>query len=325
MNDMIDIQKKMYFEMLRIRRIEEKIIELFKAGHIVAPVHLCIGQEAPAVGVMSALGPKDKVVSTHRCHGHYLAKGGDLKKMLAELCGRSGGCAGGYGGTMHLTDDESGFVVAAPIVGASIAFAVGIGLAAKLKREDKIAVAFFGDGAVEEGIFWESINFASVRHLPVLFVCENNLYATHSRIIKRQPSVSIIERISPHKVFAQRVHNGDNIFAVYNTAREMARVARNGRPAFLEICTYRFKEHWGVGEDWHLGYRSLKEGQEWIAKDPVKVDARFFEPEIIKEMELSIKAEIDRAVNFALESSHIQKLRLLDHFTFPGERRKKCQ
>lgn len=295
-----DILRKMYFEMLRIRRVEERISELFKAGHIVAPVHLSIGQEAAAVGVLSALRRQDKVVSTHRCHGHYLAKGGDLKKMLAELCGRSTGCAGGYGGTMHLTDDEAGFVVAAPIVGASIAFAVGIALASKIKGEDKIAAAFFGDGAVEEGIFWESVNFASVHRLPVLFVCENNLYATHSPILKRQPEKRITDRVFPHRLRVDKI-DGNDILAVREAAFQAVFVAANKGPVFLEILTYRYKEHWGVNEDWELGYRNREEGGLWMAKDPIKIYGQFFESEN-EEMEARVKKEIDEALDFALSS-----------------------
>ncbi|MEK7567166.1 MAG: thiamine pyrophosphate-dependent dehydrogenase E1 component subunit alpha [Patescibacteria group bacterium] len=295
-----DLLRKMYFEMLRIRRAEEKISELFKAGHIVAPVHLSIGQEAAAVGVMNALRPQDKVVSTHRCHGHYLAKGGNLKRMLAELCGRSTGCAGGYGGTMHLIDDEAGFVVSAPIVGASIAFAVGIALASKIKGENKIAVAFFGDGSVEEGIFWESINFASVHRLPMIFVCENNLYATHSPILKRQPEERIMDRVFPHRLRVDRV-DGNDVLAVREAALQAVFVASNKGPVFIEVRTYRYKEHWGINEDWQLGYRSREEGEAWMAKDPIKIYGQLFESEN-EEIEARIKKEIDEAVDFALSS-----------------------
>ena len=201
---------------------------------------------------------------------------------------------------MHLTDDEAGFVVSAPIVGASISFAVGIALASKIKSEDKVAVAFFGDGAVEEGIFWESVNFASVHHLPVLFVCENNLYATHSPILKRQPEERIADRVFPHRVRVERV-DGNDVWAVREAALRAVFVATNKCPVFLEIRTYRFKEHWGVGEDWDLGYRSRKEGEEWMSKDPVKIYGQYFESET-EEMEGRIKKEIDEAVDFALSS-----------------------
>lgn len=294
--------KKLYYEMLRIRRVEERISELYKEGYIKAPVHLSIGQEAVAVGVMAALEKSDKIVSTHRCHGHYLAKGGDLKKMMAELLGKSDGCCGGKGGTMHLFDDEAGHVISAPLVGASIAFGVGIGLATKIKKESKVAVAFFGDGAVEEGIFWESLNFASVHKLPVVFVCENNLYATHSPILKRQPKSEIISRVSPHKVRAFYVDDGNDIQKVLSAVRQAVNFARNSQPCFIEANTYRWKEHWGIGEDWHLGYRSREEGERWMANCPLKKLESYFNVNEISEMEGQIKHEIDEAVDFALES-----------------------
>ncbi len=294
--------EKLYYEMLRIRRVEEKISELYEQGFIKAPVHLSIGQEAVAVGVMAALQKQDKIVSTHRCHGHYLAKGGDLKKMMAELLGKSGGCCGGKGGTMHLFDDEAGHVISAPLVGASIAFAVGIALASKIKQEKKISVAFFGDGAVEEGIFWESLNFASVHNLPVIFVCENNLYATHSHILKRQPDPWITQRVRPHGVEAFSV-NGNNVGEVLGATQRAVNFARNGQPCFIEAHTYRLKEHWGTGEDWHLGYRSKEEGQLWTRACPLKQVKEVFEIGNIAIMEEKIKAEIDEAVAFAMKSS----------------------
>ena len=298
--------KKLYYEMLRIRRVEEKIAELYKSGHIVAPVHLSIGQEAVAAGIMSALKKSDKIVSTHRCHGHYLAKGGNLAKMMAELLGKSSGCCHGKGGTMHLCDDEAGHVVSAPLVGASIAFAVGIGLAFKIKKVKRVAVAFFGDGAVEEGIFWESLNFASVHHLPVLFVCENNLYATHSPLLKRQPPSPIYSRISSHNIHAFHVSDGNDVEAVSRAAYQAVGLAHRGQPCFIEAATYRWKEHWGVGEDWGLGYRTQEEGKRWMANCPLKkleniLRAEGFQMEIEK-MEASIKLEIDDAVEFALNS-----------------------
>ena len=293
--------------MLRIRRVEEKISELYKEGHIKAPVHLSIGQEAVAVGVMSALNKEDKIVSTHRCHGHYLAKGGDMKKMMAELLGKSDGCCGGKGGTMHLFDEDAGHVISAPLVGASIAFAVGLGLAIKLKKESKVAVAFFGDGAVEEGIFWESLNFASVHRLPVLFVCENNLYATHSPILKRQPASEIVSRVSSHGVKTFHVANGNDVLAVSDVTHQATNLVRNGQPCFVEAVTYRWREHWGVGEDWHLGYRTLEEGKYWINNCPLKMLNRLLIDRAVSEYEINrleeeVKQEINQAVDFAFES-----------------------
>ena len=300
--------KELYYEMKKIRSAEEKLIELCTAGRIMAPVHLSIGQEAVAVGVMAALEPEDKIVSTHRCHSHYLAKGGDMKKMMAEILGKATGCCRGRGGTMHLFDDKAGHVISAPLVGASIAFAVGIAMASKMKRESKIAVAFFGDGAVEEGIFWESLNFASVHRLPIVFVCENNFYATHSPILKRQPEDEIVSRVKPHGVSAYRVDNGNDVLAVFEAAKLAVRKTRLiNQPGFIEACTYRLKEHWGVGEDWDLGYRSREEGEQWIKKCPFKQLQKVMEEEgisesEIKELENLALKEATEAAAFALES-----------------------
>lgn len=302
-----DLLKKLYYEMRKIRRVEERLSELYLAGYIKAPIHLSIGQEAVAVGVMAALEPKDKIVSTHRCHGHYLAKGGGLKKMFAEILGKATGCCRGRGGTMHLFDQEAGHVVSAPLVGASIAFAVGIAMASKMKQEKKIAVAFFGDGAVEEGIFWESLNFASVHRLPVLFVCENNKYATHSPILRRQPNSEIASRVESHNVKTFIVRNGNDALTVLAAAHEAVLRARDSKPCFLEAKTYRLKEHWGVGEDWDLGYRSREEGEWWIKNCPLERHKKFMKERGISDSEIkiiedNIEEEISEAVAFALES-----------------------
>ena len=301
-----NLLKKLYFEMLRIRRVEEKLIEWCNTDLIKAPVHLSIGQEAVAVGVMAALKPQDKIVSTHRCHGHYLAKGGDLKKMMAEILGKATGCCKGKGGTMHLFDDRAGHVTSAPLVASSIAFAVGLALSFKMKGEDKIAVAFFGDGAVEEGIFWESLNFTSVHHLPVLFVCENNLYATHSPILVRQPRSEIVSRVKAH-VYSYCIEDANNVLEVRRVSQWLVEMIRKNQPCFLEACTYRLREHWGPGEDWHLGYRTREEGEYWITRSPFKQLQKVFDEEGIPQSEIEkmdelIKKEIDEAVEFAFKS-----------------------
>lgn len=299
--------KKLYHDMLKIRRAEEKLIELYKAGHVQAPVHLSIGQEAVAVGVMAALEPRDKIVSTHRCHGHYLAKGGDLNMMVAEILGKVTGCCRGRGGTMHLFDSMAGHVISAPLVGASIAFAVGIAMASKMKKDGKVTVAFFGDGAIEEGIFWESLNFASVHHLPILFVCENNKYATHSPILRRQPYSEIASRVEPHNVKKFIIRNGNEVLMILEAAQEAVRRSRNYAPCFIEAITYRLKEHWGVGEDWDLGYRSREEGEYWMKNCPLKnlrssmISYGVSESEM-KLIEDAVDKEISKAVAFALES-----------------------
>ncbi len=307
--------KKLYYDMLRIRLVEEKLADWYNSGLNKAPVHLSIGQEAVAVGVMAALKPEDKIVSTHRCHGHYLAKGGDLKKMMAEILGKATGCCQGRGGTMHLFDDSVGHVISAPLVGASIPFAVGIAMASKMKGENKIAVAFFGDGAVEEGVFWESVNFASVKKLPVLFVCENNFYATHSPILTRQPYNEIVSRVKAHNIYCHRIENANDVLEVARVSQMLVEMVRDNQPCFLEACTYRLREHWGPGEDWHLGYRTREEGDEWMAKCPFKQLRKLFGKEFplsyIDKMEKIINQEIDEAVKFAIESPEPAKEELL--------------
>ena len=298
---------KLYGQILRIRLVEERLIELSKAGEISSLTHLSIGQEAVAVGVCSALNKDDSVVSTHRCHAHYLAKGGNLKSMMAELFGRRDGCCGGRGGSMHLLDPGAGMNLSTPIVGGSIPIAVGFGLSIKLKNEKRVSVAFFGDGGVEEGVFWESLNFASVHKLPVIFVCENNLYATHSHILKRQPSVDIAGRIAPHGV-CTRVVDGNDVLVVFWVADQLVRMIREeNQPVFIEAKTYRLKEHWGPGEDWHLGYRSRGEGQYWEARCPIKrleedLKKDGYTADYFENLRIRIAKEIEEAVEFARQS-----------------------
>ena len=296
----MDLKKKMYVEMLRIRMIEEKLIELWPSGQIRSLIHLSIGQEAVAVGICNALHNNDLIFSNHRCHAHYLAKGGSLKRMYAELAGKENGCSGGRGGSMHLFDLEAGVFLSAPIVAGSIPIAVGTGLSAKIKNINRVSVAFFGDGAVEEGVFWESLNFASVHMLPIIFVCENNLYATHAHILKRQPNVDIASRIAPHGIYSTIV-DGNDVEQVYLESKNMINRALSGRgPSFVEARTYRWREHWGPGDDWHLGYRSKEEGDFWKERCPIKrlrneisatgVDDGYFET-----VTKSISEEIERA------------------------------
>lgn len=297
----------MYFKMLRIRKIEERLIDLWKTNEICSLIHLSTGQEAVAVGVCEALEKDDSVVSTHRCHAHFLAKGGDIKKMFAELAGKTDGCCRGKGGSMHLFDREAGMNLSLPLVGGSIPIAVGYGFSASYRGEKRVSVAFFGDGAVEEGIFWESLNFASTFKLPVIFVCENNLYAMHAHILKRQPTANIAERISSFGVYAVSV-DGNNVLSVFEEAKKMVNRARtNMGPSFLEAKTYRWREHWGPGEDWHLGYRSQEEGDLWKKRCPIKLlrdqlSMIGSEAPDFSGVENNIDREIEEAVRFAKES-----------------------
>jgi pyruvate dehydrogenase E1 component alpha subunit len=305
--------RSFFHQILRIRRFEEELIKYCASGDIKMPVHLSIGQEGVAVGVASALRPCDKIVSNHRCHGHYLAKGGDMKKAMAELFGKTTGCCCGKGGSMHLFDEKAGVVCSVPVVGASIAIGVGISLSTSIKGGEKVTVAFFGDGAVEEGIFWESLNFASVFKLPIVFVCENNFYATHSPLLKRQPSEQIAPRVAPHGIEVYRI-DGNDVAAVHEIAAEAIQYARAGRPAFIEALTYRYKEHWGGNDDWDLGYRSREEVEHWKEKDPLlRVKSQLMQISMndIELLEGHVKAEIEEAINFAINSPEPSREHLL--------------
>ena len=262
--------KQVYFQMLRIRLVEERIAERYPQQEMRCPVHLCIGQEAVAAGVCAALTREDYVMSGHRSHGHYLAKGGSLKAMMAELYGKATGCSRGKGGSMHLVDLEVGFLGATPIVGATIPIAVGTAFASLMRGESRVSVVFFGDAAPETGAFHESLNFAALKRLPVVFVCENNLYSTASPLSVRQPDgLELVERGRGHGVASEQ-GDGNDAVEVYERARRAVERARRGEgPTFLEFKTYRWREHCGPYYDNDLGYRSESEFQEWQGRCPL--------------------------------------------------------
>lgn len=283
------ILKTMYVEMVRIRKAEEEIVALHPEQEIRCPTHLSIGQEAVAVGVCQALTVRDVVFSGHRCHAHYLAKGGTLNGMFAELYGKATGCCGGKGGSMHLASPEVGMLGASAIVAGTVPMAVGRALAASLQGIDEVAVAFFGDAGVEQGVTHESFNFASVKRVPVVFICENNLYATHSPLSARQ----VTPDIAPHAAAYSMpgvVVDGNDVVEVYLAARAAVERARRGEgPTLIEAKTYRWREHVGPNYDIDLGYRTQAELDEWMARDPLVVHARRLE-------ELRILTPADRAV-----------------------------
>ncbi len=298
----------LYSRLLRTRRVEEKIVELYPQQEMKCPTHLSLGQEAAAAGVCAALRPTDRVYSTHRCHAHYLAKGGALKQMFAELYGRQTGCAKGKGGSMHLVQPELGLMGASAIVGGSLPIAVGSALAAQLQDKDWIAVAFFGDGAVEEGVFHESLNFAALRRLPVLFVCENNFFATHSHQSARQPSDNIHERAAAYSMPGVRVE-GTDVAAVYESAVAAVNRARSKQgPTLLEVRAYRWKEHVGPNYDYAMGYRTKDELDDWMARCPLRLFEErllaegFCEKPDLERIESALTEEIQEAVAFGKSS-----------------------
>ncbi len=255
--------------MLRIRLFEQRVADLASAGEIRGPVHLYVGQEAVAAGVCLTLTRDDFVLSTHRSHGHFIAKGGDLNGLMAELFGKETGCSKGRGGSMHLVDSSVGYVASVPIVAGTIPVAVGAALSAKLRGSDQVAVAFFGDGATDEGVFYESINLAGLYDLPILFVCENNLFSTHLPIHKRLANANIAENVRGFALPAQRV-DGNNVGDVVREARQLVESIRSGAgPAFLECMTYRWLAHVGPTDDFDVGFRTREQVEHWRARDPI--------------------------------------------------------
>jgi len=265
-----DNARAIYQNLLRIRMTEEAIAANYAEQEMRCPVHLSIGQEAAAVGVCAALTDDDAAFSTHRCHSHYLAKGGDLNAMIAELYGKRTGCAAGLGGSMHLVDERVGMMGASAIVGGSIPLAVGAALKFKMDGEPHVAVAFFGDGASEEGVFHESMNFAALHKLPVLFMCENNFAATASPLEARRAVDNIFEHGKIFGMPGVRV-DGNHVGEVLQAATEAVRHARAGKgPSLIEARTYRWMKHVGPEIDQTSGKRTPEEWGQWQQKCPVR-------------------------------------------------------
>ncbi len=298
-----DTLVSLYWKMLRIRLVEEAIADHYAEGEMRCPVHLSVGQEAAAVGVCEAMAVTDKVYSTHRCHAHYLAKGGDLKRMFAEICGKAAGCIGGRGGSMHLMDVSKGMMASIPIVSSSIPVAVGSALADKRLKSGKVTVAFIGDASIEEGVFHESANFASLHKLPVIFVCENNLYSVYTPLRQRQPDRPLANVAHAHGMHTL-CGDGNNIEQTLTLAQQAMQHARDGRgPTFLLLDTYRWREHCGPNFDNHIGYRTESEYKEWEVRCPIRgLRARLggaLPADREKAMIAEINAEIEEARAFA--------------------------
>ncbi len=261
----------------RIRTIEETLAAHYPDGKMRTPTHFSIGQEAVAVGVCSVLRPDDVVTASHRCHAAYLAKGGNLDAMVAELYGKATGCCGGWGGSVHLRDTSVGFLGAAPLLGQTIPVAVGVAWAFKLAGSDRVAATFFGDGAVEEGIWYESLNFAAVHRLPILFVCENNRLSTHTPLGVRQASRGMTEVAWPIGVrWAWRIP-GDSLTELASATRACVAELRQGTgPAYLECETMRYREHVGPGPNDSvppavLAQEMARDGLRDVPEDPADV------------------------------------------------------
>ena len=327
--------KGLYRSTLRLRLVEERVAGLYQEKidgerRMRCPVHLSTGQEAAAVGVCAALGQDDRVFSGHRSHAHYLAKGADLKAMLAELYGKATGCAGGRGGSMHLVDLSVGFVGATPIVGSTIPIAVGAALASQMRKRRTVAVAFFGEAATEEGVFHESVNFAVLRDLPVVFACENNLYSVYSPVRNRQPEGREVYRQAASYGLESHQVDGNDAVEVYHVARAAVDKARTGRgPTFLELMTYRWRAHVGPFYDNDAGYRTEAEFACWKERDPVErlerrlVENGAMDPSEAMDMTDAINAEIDEAVAFAKSSPFPEGADSTEHLYSPRPQRER--
>ena len=306
--------------MLKIRIVEERIAGLYPEQEMRCPVHLCIGQEAIAAGVCEALLDSDFVLSTHRSHGHYLAKGGDLRRMMAEIYGRETGCSQGKGGSMHLVDLNVGYLGSAPIVGSTIPIAVGVAFGTAMKGGQEVTIAFFGEGATEEGVFHESANFAVLKNLPVVFICENNLYSVYSPMEVRQPAGREVYEIAKAYGLASEQGDGNDAFEVYERTRQAVDRARSGGgPSFLEFKTYRWREHCGPYYDNDIGYRTEEEFLQWKKLCPAgRLQKRLIEDGVFTEEEIAqlseaLKAEMNDAVAFAQASAFPSEVHLMEH------------
>ncbi len=294
--------EQFYAELFLIRKVEEEIVRLYPSDKIKSPVHLSIGQEPVSVGVCQALSPQDAVFGTYRNHALYLAKGGDLRKMMAELFGKDSGCTRGKGGSMHLVYPEAGFMASSAVVATTIPIAVGYAFSLKFQKEKRIAAVFFGDGAVDEGAFHEAINFAALKKLPILFVCENNFYAIHSHHLSRHVSDNICERAESYGVPAKRIEDND-VIKIFEASQAAIETVRSGNgPFFLECMTYRWKEHVGPADDFAAGYRSEEEAALWKAKDSLATIGQKLDPAHRDKIEKAAWAKIKDAIDFAERS-----------------------
>jgi TPP-dependent pyruvate/acetoin dehydrogenase alpha subunit len=292
--------------MMRIRATEETLALLYPEAEMRTPTHFSIGQEAVAVGVCTALCIDDVVFSGHRCHAHYLAKGGSLLGMVAELYGREAGCCHGRGGSVHLNDPAVGMIASSAILGETIAAAVGAALAFAMNGEARVSVPFFGDACIEEGVFHESVNFAVVRRLPVVFVCENNFYSVETPLRVRQPtSVGIAERARSYGLPALRA-DGNDVEAVHVATRAAVEGARRGDgPSLLEFVTYRWREHVGPLFDYDRGFRSKEELDAWMVRCPIRrASARAIERGLctaadVERWRRALQDEVDATVSAA--------------------------
>ena len=298
-----DQKIEMYRKMLAIRLFEERIVDLYARGLVPGLAHLYVGEEAVAVGACSNLTDRDYITSTHRGHGHVIAKGAELKFMMAELFGKKTGYCKGKGGSMHIADVNIGILGANGIVPAGIPLACGAGLSAKIRKTDQVAVCFFGDGSTNNGVFHEGLNFASVHRLPVVFVCENNQFGLSLRQTGHQRIRDISLRSAAYDMPGVTI-DGNDVMAVYETAGKAIERARAGEgPTLMECKTYRWRGHHEGDPNQGKRYRTMEEIQEWMKKCPIKR----FEESLIRDRVLTksgaeaVRKEVEKAIDDSVE------------------------
>jgi TPP-dependent pyruvate/acetoin dehydrogenase alpha subunit len=300
---------RLYKKMSLIRRFELRLAEIYHTDAIKSPVHLSVGQEAIAVGICDSLAKDDIVSNTYRCHATYIAKGGDLNEMMAELYGKATGCAGGKAGSMHLVDIKNGIMGASAVVGTTIPVAAGYALAMQMQAQktghQRVTVSIFGDGATEEGCFYESLNFAALRQLPIIFVCENNRLAIHTPLEKRWASERLCERVATYGIETHKI-NDDDVFTLRDTIAKAAAQIREHRsgPIFIECSTYRWLEHVGPRDDHADNYRDLDEYRRWKERDQIARLASMLDQDTVARLDNEITAEIAASEEFAEKSPY---------------------
>ena len=314
-----ELEIMLFSTMLRIRMIESAIADKYSEQEMRCPVHLSIGQEAPAAAFARAVEKKDFAVSTHRGHAHFLAKGGSLDSMIAEIYGKSTGCSQGRGGSMHLADKSIGFMGTSAIVGNSIPIGVGLGLYLQIQKIKQASCIFLGDGAIEEGVFYESANFAVLKKLPVVFFCENNQYSVYSPLEVRQPDGrSISQMVKAIGLNSQEV-DGNDVIECFNATKRALEKARSGEgPQFLEFHTFRHLEHCGPNDDDHLSYRKPGELASWLERDPItSFTSYLLQKDLLSTKEIEIiKNQIESEINSAFQAAQNAPFPEADSFKF---------
>lgn len=309
---------RLYKMMLLIRQFELRLAEIYHTDAIKSPVHLSVGQESVAVGICDPLEATDLVSNTYRCHATYIAKGGDLNEMMAELYGKKTGCAGGKAGSMHLVDFKNGIMGASAVVGTTIPVAAGYALAMKreadLTGHQRITVTVFGDGATEEGCFYETINFAKLHELPLIFVCENNRLAIHTPLEKRWATEKLCERIQTYDIPTFKIDDAD-VFKIRETVANAVSDIRKHRkgPVFIECATYRWLEHVGPRDDHEDDYRDHSVYQNWKGNDQILRLANLLDEATRNRIEKEVKEAIQAAEEFAEKSPYPAAEELYSH------------